>query len=297
MAVTDQIITNTGEREQAALVERGLVTDQTAHDGGVALGVARLHFAGRFLTALGEISDGADGIEVRIEDDATGRVPGDDIGIGGASVTARRVPAVIIVQIKRDERAVVDFLVVGLILGEKIGLEAARVFVDATAVRRRAAQGGNRRGGDGRIDAHAAPSRVVIVIPTPSAGIVGGNTRAENGAQLFFVDGRVGNIATVKLSDRAKCVVFAEIEGVADRDVIGGGRGALLVDDQRDSRERGVTQLQEILDRNKNFRAIGEHVVDRQIIFLIPVRGVSLIKVALVMTRREHVVGATQGAF
>lgn len=136
IAETNRVETKTGEGEQATLHEGALLAKQTADDGDAALLMAGLYADGG-VEWRGEVGNRTGGVEIRIKrHDAarSGGVPSDEVGMARVGVVERRVPAVVVVDIKGDQSLVLDLAAIGFVLGEKVGLQAAAVFDDAGRV-------------------------------------------------------------------------------------------------------------------------------------------------------------------
>ena len=70
------------------------------------------------MAALRKISDRRGGIPVGVEIDEASGAPSHEIRIGSGGVGERRVPLVVVVEVDRNERAVLDLAVVGPVVGE-----------------------------------------------------------------------------------------------------------------------------------------------------------------------------------
>ena len=241
------------------------------------------------MAALRKISDRRGGIPVGVEIDEARGAPSQEIRIGSGGVGERRVPLVVVVEVDRDERAVLDLAVVGPVVSEQVTLEAAAVLEDSATARRGRAGGANGCGGEGGVDGERDPLVDVVEVPTASLVGVGGKARAKDGVQLLVVNGGEAGVAAVEFAVGTARVELAEIDGVADGNVVVDAGRAFLVGHERHRTRCGMTELEEILCGQKQFRAVGEDMVEGEVVFVIAVAGVVLPELPLIMAAGENV--------
>src|SRR5699024_11108561 len=140
------------------------------------------------------------------------------------AVIPRWVPAVIIVEVDRGQRAVLDRAITRPVMGEGVGLYAAAVLHDQAFVGSGASRGRNRWDDAGRtwrrVDRDGPKPSGLVEVPAPRAEITAGMPSSPVFVQSLLVGGGERRIPAILFAVRAVRIVFGQISRVADCHII-----------------------------------------------------------------------------